>query len=107
MDEVRKVQKVGYSTLAVSIPKEFAKEMNLAPGDSLLFREDADGTLRLIPATKAKGSGRATIRAEQAGGDEMLTKLVVGSYALGYDTIEIVGKEPLDQMTVDRAVEMI
>ncbi len=107
MDELRKVQKVGYSTLAVSIPKRFAKEMNLAPGDSLLFREDADGTLRLIPTTKAKQVGRATIRVEQAGGDEMLTKLIVGSYALGYDVIEVVGREPLDQRTIDRAVETI
>ncbi len=107
MDELRKVQKVGYSTLAVSIPKHFAKEMNLAPGDTLLFREDADGTLRLIPTAKSRVAGRATIRAEQAGGDEMLTKLIVGSYALGYDMIEVVGKEPLDQMTVERAVETI
>ena len=107
MGEVRKVQKVGYSTLAVSIPKEFAKEMNLAPGDSLLFREDADGTLRLIPTTKAREASRATIRAEQAGGDEMLTRLVVGSYALGYDTIEVTGKDPLDQMTLDRVVGTI
>ncbi|MFI5404755.1 MAG: AbrB/MazE/SpoVT family DNA-binding domain-containing protein, partial [Candidatus Gagatemarchaeaceae archaeon] len=45
------MQKVGYSTLSVSIPSEFAKDLNLKQGDSLLFREDADGTLRLIPAT--------------------------------------------------------
>jgi phosphate uptake regulator len=31
----------------------------------------------------------------------MLTKLIVGAYALGYDTIEVAGKEPLDQSTVD------
>ena len=105
MDELRKVQKVGYSTLAVSIPKEFAREMKLAPGDSLLFREDADGTLRLIPATKAKETGKVTIRAEQAGGDEMLTRLIVGSYALGYDTVEVLGKEPLGHMSADRALE--
>jgi phosphate uptake regulator len=98
------VQKVGYSSLSVSIPKGYAKEMKLAVGDSILFREDADGTLRLIPATKAKVSGRATIRADQAGGDEMLTMLIVGSYALGYDTIEVVGREPLDQMTIDKVV---
>ena len=98
---------MGYSTLTVSIPREYAKRMNLSPKDSLLFREDADGTLRLIPANKAKAAGKATIRADQAGGDEMLTKLIVGSYALGYDTIEVVGKEPLDQMTVDRVVGAI
>ncbi|QQG48248.1 MAG: phosphate uptake regulator PhoU [archaeon] len=104
MDELRKVQKVGWSTLSVSIPQEFAKRMRLVKGDSLLVREDVDGTLRLIPTTKAKEAGKAIIRAEQAGGDEMLTKLIVGSYALGYDTIEVVGREPLAQMTVDRVV---
>ncbi len=107
MDELRKVQKVGYSTLAVSIPKKFAREMNLAAGDSLLFREDADGTLRLIPTSRAKQTGRATIKVEQAGGDEMLTKLIVGSYALGYEVIEVVGRDPLDQMTVHRVVETV
>jgi len=31
----------------------------------------------------------------------MLTGLVVGAYALGYDTIEVVGKGPLDHPTVE------
>lgn len=107
MDQLRKLQEVGYSTLSLSIPREYAKRMNLRKGNSLLVREDADGTLRLIPATKAKEASRVTIRAEQAGGDEMLTRLIVGSYALGYDTIEVIGKEPLDQMTFDRVVGTI
>lgn len=107
MDELRKVQKVGYSTLSVSIPKGFAKEMNLKPGDRVLFREDADGTLRLIPATRAKKSSKATIRAEEAGSDEILVRLMVGAYVLGYDTVEVVGKGPLDRGTADLAVKTI
>ena len=107
MNEQRKLQSVGYSTLAVSIPREYAKRMGLGQGDSLLIREDADGTLRLIPATKAEEISRATIRAEQAGSVEMLSRLIVGSYALGYDTIEVHGKEPLDQATVKKVLETI
>ncbi|HLQ06859.1 MAG TPA: phosphate uptake regulator PhoU [Nitrososphaerales archaeon] len=107
MDELRRVQKVGKFTLTVSIPSEYAKRMNVSAKDSLLFREDADGTLRLIPATKAREATKASIRADQAGSDEMLTKLIVGAYALGYDTIEVVGKEPLDQSTVDRVVATV
>jgi phosphate uptake regulator len=107
VDERRKVQKVGYSTLSVSIPRGFAKDLNLKPGDSLLFREDADGTLRLIPTTASAESSRVTIRAEQAGGEGMIARLIVGSYALGYDTIEIVGKGNLNRATVDKAVETI
>jgi len=101
------VQKVGYSTLSVSIPRDFVKDLNLRHGDSLLFKEDSDGTLRLIPAAKARNSSRVVIRAEQAGSDEILARLVVGSYALGYDTIEITSRESLDKNTLDRAIETI
>lgn len=107
MDEVRRVQKVGKFTLTVSIPSEYAKRMHLSAKDSLLFREDADGTLRLIPATKAREAAKATLKADRAGSEEMLTRLVVGSYALGYDTIEVAGKEPLDHATVNRVLGTI
>ncbi len=101
MDESRRVQKVGYNSLSVSIPKQYVKDMNLKQGDSLLFREDSDGTLRLIPAGRAREAARATVRAEQAGSPEMLAKLIVGAYALGYDTIEVTGREPLDHAMVE------
>lgn len=103
MDEVRRVQRVGKFTLTVSIPSEYAKRMKLSAKDTLLFREDSDGTLRLIPTTKAKGATRATLRADQAGSGEMLDRLIVGAYALGYDTIEVTGDEPLSQMTAEGA----
>ena len=107
MDETRRVQKVGYNSLSVSIPKEYAEEMNLKKGDSILFREDADGTLRLIPAARAREAARVTLKADQVGGVEMLAGLVVGAYALGYDTVEVVGREPLDQATVDGVFEAV
>lgn len=107
MDQLRKVQKVGYSTLAVSIPKEFADDLRISSGDSLLFRMEADGTLRLIPATRAKKSSKAVIRTEQLAGGEMLVRLMVSAYALGYDTIEVVGKEPLDNATAELTVRTV
>ena len=107
MDESRRVQKVGYNSLSVSIPKQYVKDMNLKQGDSLLFREDSDGTLRLIPATKAREAARATLKAEQAGSPEMLARLVVGAYALGYDTIEVTGREPLDHVTTNRVIDTV
>jgi len=102
VDESRRVQKVGYNSLSISIPKQYVVDMNLKQGDSLLFREDSDGTLRLIPATKSREAARVIIKAEQAGSEEMLAELIVSAYALGYDTIEVVGKDPLGHTTVDR-----
>ena len=107
MDEMRRVQKVGYNSLSVSIPKQYAKEMNLGKGDRILFREDSDGTLRMIPAGKSRKAAKATLKADQAGSAEMLANLVVGAYALGYDTIEVAGKGPLGQSAVDRVLETV
>ncbi len=101
MDESRRVQKVGYNSLSISIPKSFVKDLNLKKGDSILFKEDADGTLRLIPTMKATRSAKATVRAEQVASAEMLNRLVVGAYALGYDTVEVARREPLGQAVVD------
>ena len=105
VDELRKVQKVGHSTLTVSVPKAFARELGLSAGDSLLVRAESDGTLRLIPSNKSKETSKAVIRADQAGGDEMLARLIVSAYALGYDTIEVAGKAPLSRATLDRVME--
>jgi len=98
---------VGYNSLSISIPKQYVKDMNLKQGDSLLFREDSDGTLRLIPATKAREETKATVRAEQAGSPEMLARLIVGAYALGYDTIEVSGREPLDHVTTSQVLNTV
>ncbi|HYA56545.1 MAG TPA: AbrB/MazE/SpoVT family DNA-binding domain-containing protein [Nitrososphaerales archaeon] len=107
MDESRRVQRVGYNSLSISIPKQYVKDMNLKQGDSLLFKEDSDGTLRLIPATKAREEAKAIVRAEQAGSPEMLARLVVGAYALGYDTIEVSGRERLDHAMTSRVVDTV
>ena len=105
MDEMRRLQKVGYSTLSVSIPSDFAKDLGLHAGDNLLVREEADGTMRLIPAVSAKRVSKASIKADQVDGEDLIPKLIIGCYALGYDTIEVVGKDGLDESTVDQAVK--
>ena len=107
MDESRRVQKVGYNSLSISIPIRYVREMHLKQGDSILFREDSDGTLRLIPTTRAREATRVTLWADQAGSVEMLTGLVVGAYALGYDTIEVVGRERLDQVAIDSVLSTV
>jgi len=105
VDELRRLQKVGYSTLSVSIPSDFVKDLGLRGGDNLLVREEADGTLRLIPRTSAKRVSKASIRADQVGGEELVPKLIIGCYALGYDVIEVVGKEGLSESIADQAVK--
>jgi len=106
MDEVRRVQRVGYS-LSVSIPKDLVRAHHLKQGDTLLFREDVDGTIRLLPGAGEKRVSRTTIKADQIEDLDLLAKLIIGSYALGYDVIEVVGKNKLSRPAVDRTTETV
>ena len=107
MDEVRRIQKVGESTLSVSIPKNLVREHHLKRGDTLLFREDADGTIRLLPGASERRISRATIRADQIQDADLLSKSIIGSYALGYDIIEVAWKAEPNRSAAERAKETI
>lgn len=97
MVEVRKVQQVGYSTLVVSLPKEWAKEAGLRQGDVVSFVREDDGSLRLYPgiAEGEKTAIRCVVDADQCKEKGMLARVITGSYILGHDTIEIVAKREL------------
>src|SRR5688500_17623631 len=53
--ESRKVQKVGTSTLSVSLPKDWAERVGIQKGDILLFEDLRDGSLRVAPSRAASG----------------------------------------------------
>jgi len=103
MSELRKVQKVGYSTLTVSIPAEYAKNMALHEGDNLLVKEEADGTLRLVPTARNLKSMKASIRSDLIESDELLSRLIISCYMLGYDSIELSSKNGIRSSQLTRA----
>lgn len=103
MTELRKIQKVGRSTLTVSIPAEYARTLELHEGYNLLVREETDGTLRLIPAGRGSRITKASIKADLIDNEELLAKLIVGCYVLGYDAIELTSKNGFRPSTLERA----
>jgi phosphate uptake regulator len=92
MNELRKLQKVSHSTLTVSIPSEYAKHLKLHEGDNVTVKEEADGTLRLIPMIRKTKTVKASIKVDVVDSAELLSRLVVGCYMLGYDAIELTSK---------------
>jgi phosphate uptake regulator len=106
MSEHRKLQKVGYSTLTVSIPRDFAKRAGLKPGDTVILKEESDGTLIIIPRTSTDRTNRITIAL--GGIDEaLLQKVVKGCYALGFDRIEIAPREKADRNLLERCKDIV
>lgn len=95
--EARKVQRVGYSTLAVSLPRDWVSEVNLKRGDLVTFRKEEDGSLRVYPGAQT-GKGDAhnyIIHADLCNDPNLLTRIITGSYLLGHDTVQIYAKQEI------------
>src|SRR5437867_7522165 len=88
MMEARKVQKVGYSTLIVSLPKDWVEEVGLKQGDIVSFRRESDGGITVYPGlTKERESFRYIIDADLCDSPNLLTRIITANYLTGHDTI--------------------
>ncbi|HEW94070.1 hypothetical protein DRN84_03130 [Candidatus Geothermarchaeota archaeon] len=88
--EVRKVQKLGYSTIVVSLPRNWVKEKNLKKGDSVIVRVEDDGSLRIIPynlGEEKKITEKYVVDVSKITSKGLVERVLIGNYLLGHDTI--------------------
>jgi phosphate uptake regulator len=96
MMEARKVQKVGYSTLIVSLPKDWVEEVSLKQGDIVSFRRESDGGITVYPGlTRDRENHRYIIDADLCDSPNLLTRIITANYLTGHDTIQIISKKEL------------
>lgn len=95
--EARKVQRVGYSTLTVSLPREWVEDVKLKAGDIVSIKREDDGSLKLIPGTEHKREEikDCVVNADLCTSPNLLTRVITGNYILGHDTIQIATKDEL------------
>ncbi|WP_042665658.1 phosphate uptake regulator PhoU [Haloferax sp. ATB1] len=86
--ETRKVQRLGPSTLAMTLPAEWAKEHNVEKGDEVTIRTSGKGTLTVLPESVNTEDSKATIRADSLNA-EALERAIVAQYVLGRRVIHI------------------
>ncbi|QCC48177.1 phosphate signaling complex PhoU family protein [Halobellus limi] len=86
--ETRKVQRLGPSTLAMTLPAEWAKEHNVNKGDEVSLRMGGKGTLTVLPESASQEDSSATIRADNLDADS-LERAIVAQYVLGRRVIHI------------------
>ncbi len=102
MMEVRKVQKVGYSTLIVSLPKHWVDEVSLKQGDIVSFRREPDGGITIYPGlTRERENYRYVISADLCNSPNLLTRIITANYLTGHDTIQIVAKKELSKQHLE------
>src|SRR5712691_9402029 len=98
MMEARKVQKVGYSTLIVSLPKDWVEQVSLKQGEIVTFRREPDGGITVYPGlTRERENFRYVIDADICDAPNLLTRIITANYLTGHDTIQIVAKKELSQ----------
>src|SRR5467141_1516697 len=98
MMEARKVQKVGYSTLIVSLPKDWVEQVSLKQGDIVTFRRESDGGITVSPGlTRERENFRYVINADICDAPNLLTRIITATYLTGHDTIQIIARRELAQ----------
>lgn len=95
--ETRKVQKLGYSSLGISLPKAWADSNGVRQGTLLSIAVEDDGSLRVHVGTfeESLSPTEATIDADRWASPEALTRMIAGNYIVGCSTIRIRSREEL------------
>lgn len=94
--ETRKVQKVGYSTLSISLPSDWTKEMNIQRGDTLFVAPEKDGSIKVFPSKLLKSDEQVQeyiCNSDLCDDPKMLERIIVGNYILGRDLFSIISSE--------------
>jgi phosphate uptake regulator len=101
--EARKVQRVGYSTLTVSLPRGWVQDVKLKAGDIVSIKREDDGSLKLIPGTEHKREEvkNVAVNADLCNSPNLLTRVITGNYILGHDTIQVVAKDELKKVHLE------
>jgi phosphate uptake regulator len=94
--EPRKVQKVGYSTLSVSLPMNWTKKMEIQKGDLVFLSEETDGALRLtVDSGKTDDNTVYMVNVDNCDNTEVLARVIVGNYVLGRNIMNVYSSRKL------------
>ena len=90
-DVFHRVQRTGGSSLAVTLPKPWAKSMHVSDGDVVRMRNLGEGRLEITPATPSgarAGEKVLSIRVDHSA-PNMICRLLVGAYVTGQDLVRL------------------
>jgi phosphate uptake regulator len=86
--ETRKVQRLGPSTLAMTLPAEWAQAHDVEKGDEVSLRIGGKGTLTVMPESVRAEESEAVILATGLGADAV-ERAIVAQYVLGRRIIHV------------------
>ncbi|MGQ9470030.1 MAG: hypothetical protein ACUVTD_09495 [Nitrososphaerales archaeon] len=108
--EYRRLQKVGYFKLIVSLPNEWLKDAGLRKEDQVVMIPEPDGSLKLIPHYLAKPEivpSPFTINSDLFDELDLFERFIVLNYVLGRDTIEITSAKEIRRDYIQKVKELV
>ena len=105
--EPRKVQKVGYSTLSVSLPMNWAKKTGIRKGDVVFISEENDGALRITPEpTQTEDKSIYVVNVDNCENAKVLARVIVANYVLGRNLIKVESERRLMREQIESIREV-
>ena len=101
----RKAQKLGSSTLAVTVPAEWAHRHDLSKGDELVVQRDENGNSLLITPDQPTLNDAETVITADSMSADALSRAVVTQYVLGRGFIRIEATEALNPAHYDAVLD--
>jgi phosphate uptake regulator len=99
--ETRKVQRLGPSTLAMTLPAEWTSEHDVEKGQEVSIRTGGKGTLTVMPESVTTEDTEATLWADDLDADA-LERAILAQYVLGRRVIHVRTDEgPLDSAHIN------
>jgi len=86
--ETRKVQRLGPSTLAMTLPAEWARSNDVEKGDEVSIRTGGKGTLTVLPESAGEEESEAVVHADNLDA-RAVERAIVAQYVLGRRVIYV------------------
>jgi phosphate uptake regulator len=97
----RKIQQLGSSTLAVTLPAEWTREQGLVKGDELVVQRDENGGSLLVVPDRPKATEATTTIDTESLSPESVQRAILAQYVLGRQLIEVESDGPFDPDVFD------
>lgn len=101
----RKAQQLGSSTLAVTVPAEWAHSHDLSKGDELIVQRDENGSSLLVTPDRPTTDGAETVIDADAMSTDALSRAVVTQYVLGRGLVRIEAETALEPTHYDAVLD--
>ncbi|MEM2067162.1 MAG: hypothetical protein QXJ88_01170, partial [Nitrososphaerota archaeon] len=85
----RRLQRLGTTTLVVSLPKQWVAERRLRPGDIVYIEVNGD-SLQIHSREVVQEPTSVTINADEVEKPEVLARIVASCFLQGYDIVRVV-----------------